>query len=46
VAAAIAFARDHGLSVRIGTTGGERAVTLDLRRPPAYPRPGWPDPSP
>lgn len=39
VAAAIAFARDHGLSVRIEAEGAdtpeaaaERAVTLDLRR--------------
>jgi FAD/FMN-containing dehydrogenase len=40
LAAAIAFARDHGLSVRIEAehadtpeAAAERAVTLDLRRP-------------
>jgi FAD/FMN-containing dehydrogenase len=40
LAAAIAFARDHGLSVRVEgehadapEAAAERAVTLDLRRP-------------
>jgi FAD/FMN-containing dehydrogenase len=32
VAAALELARDHGLHLRVGTAGGERAVTLDLRR--------------
>lgn len=40
VAAALEFARDHGLHVRVGSDGGERAVTLDLSRPPKSPRAG------